>query len=94
MANEIVGLVGRLLGEHEDRCVDAGIAQFRALLDQRDAQTAGTRVEGGAGDLHCPVAVAVRLHHGPDRGRRRRTPEEGDVVNDCGPVDLGPGPAT
>ena len=83
----------RWLRQHQDRRVDAGVAELDPLPDQRHAQPCRAGVERGAGHGHRAVAVAVGLDHRPHVGRGHDGAEPADVVADGGQVHLGPGPA-
>ena len=55
-----LGRVGHRLGEHEDRRVDARVAQLDTFLDERDAEHRDARVDRGS------------TRPGPRRGRSHR----------------------
>ena len=59
-------LLGRLLAEHQDRAVDAGLrAARRPPAPARRTARCAPAGERGARGEHRAVAVAVGLHHGP-----------------------------
>ena len=90
-ADELVELVLGLLGQHEHRRQDAGLAERHALLHQGDAQALGARLERGSGHRGGAVAVAVGLHHHPEGGRRHGLGQHAHVRGDGTQVHLHPG---
>ena len=94
MRDDRGGGLGRRLGQHEDRRVDARLAQLDAFLDERDAEPRRARLR------------ARRARPAPRRGRSRRPSppraprparatsiERRDVVAHRAEVDLDPGGA-
>ena len=87
------GRFGRLLGQHEDRCVDAGLAQLDAFGDTSAThRPSRSGRERGSPDRDRAVAVAVGLDDRPHRGRGDGGPQHLDVVRDRVEIDLGPRP--
>ncbi len=82
--------LGRGLGQHEDRRVDAGLAQRHALLDERDPEPGRAGIERGARDRHGAVAVAVGLDHREEFGGIGEPCERDDVFAHRAQVDLDP----
>ena len=77
---------GRKLAENQRRGVEARLAEAQALLDQRHSQPGGAGLQGGAGDRHVAVAVAIGLHDPHElRPGRLQGPH---VVTDRVEIDL------
>ena len=82
----VVAADGHRLGQHEDRRVDAGLAQLDALFDERDAEHRRAGFDRGPPGRDGAVAVAVGLHdrehprrRDDPRAARRRWPERREI---------------
>ena len=85
-----LGRVGHRLRQHEDRRVDARVAQLDAFLDERDAEHRGARVDRGPTHRDRAVAVAVGLDDREQLGRRGDRLQRPNVVAIAAEVDLRP----
>ncbi len=86
-----LGRGGHRLRQHEDRRVDAGLAQLHTLLDQRDREAVGAGLQRGPAHRDRAVAVAVGLHHRAQRAAGATSARnDADVRADRREVDLGP----
>ena len=78
------------LGEHEDRCVDAGLAQLDALFDEGHAEHRSSGFDRRPSRRDRAVPVAVGLHDREHSGRCRDRAELGNVVAKRREIDLRP----
>ncbi len=90
VAHDGLGRVRHRLRQHEDRRVDAGLAQAHAFFDERDTELRSTGVERGVAHGDRAMAVTIGLddrHHarGCDDGSERA-----HVVAHGAQVYLGP----
>src|ERR687897_679377 len=76
-------LVRKEVGKDENRGVDAGSPQLRALLDRHDGQRAGASLESGAGDVDGAVPVGIGLYDGHEPVTCGTALEGADIVLNC-----------
>ncbi len=88
-----VDRLGPALAEEEYRRLHVVLAQLHPLVDQRHGQAGRPAGDGRPRHRGAPVAVAVRLDHRAQLGRRRQARQDRGVVGDRRQVDLGPGRA-
>ena len=81
------------VAQHQNRRPDPGGAQFHPLGEGGHPEAAGAAGEGGLGDQHRTVAVAIRLDHGHQLGDRPDEAAQGAGVGaDGAGIHLHPGP--
>ena len=88
----LADLVGRLLAQHEDRRLDAGLSQLDAFLGERDAQPGGAGTKRLGGDRRARRGRNRRPSRPPTRRRGDDVADHTDVVIERVEVDLRPRP--
>ena len=90
VGQQFVELVQRLFGQHENRVLDTGSAEFNAFLNESDAQPIGSGRESCLGGRDRTMAVTVGFDDGEEFRIADRSLQDAGVVTDRRGAHLDP----